>query len=74
MNENLEQFVNMMGGELFDDVHPRVQCAALGAMCVLFIGLKPDLAARYHDMIFPALLQATNVFNCPHVQACSYIL
>ena len=55
-----------------NDNHPRVQGAALIAMRVLLVDLKPDLESQYHEQIFPALLQqAGDTYNHPRIQACS---
>ncbi|XP_078182025.1 uncharacterized protein LOC144575680 isoform X1 [Carex rostrata] len=63
MKENLEQFKNMVVQLLYDN-HPRVKWAALIAMHVILVDLKPDLEAQYRGRIFPILiLQAINTFN-----------
>ncbi|KAF3332003.1 importin-5-like protein [Carex littledalei] len=63
MKENLEQFKNKMV-QLLNDNHPRVKWAALIAMHVLLVDLKPNLEAQYRGRIFPILiLQAVNTFN-----------
>ena len=63
MKENLEQLKNMLVQLLYDN-HPRVKWAALIAMHVVLVDLKPDLEAQYRGRIFPILiLQAINTFN-----------
>ena len=61
-----------MVDKLLEDIHPRVQVAAVDVMCALLVGLKPDLHAKYHHEIVPAVLLAMKKVNWPRVQAYSY--
>ncbi|KAG2431232.1 hypothetical protein HXX76_009760 [Chlamydomonas incerta] len=64
----LEQLARMcvMG---LKDAQPHVRwaaCQALGQMCT---DLGPELQARHHAAILPALMEAMDNFNAPRVQA-----
>ncbi|KAL8159533.1 hypothetical protein V2J09_001070 [Rumex salicifolius] len=68
MVKNLEQVVNMVLSS-FQDPHPRVRWAAINAIGQLSTDLGPDLQAKFHHVVLPALAGAMDDYQNPRVQA-----
>ncbi|XP_022978077.1 importin-5-like [Cucurbita maxima] len=68
MIKNLEQVLSMVLNS-FQHPHPRVRWAAINAIGQLSTDLGPDLQAKFHHLVVPALAGAMDDFQNPRVQA-----
>ncbi|GAB2219986.1 hypothetical protein Drorol1_Dr00007627 [Drosera rotundifolia] len=68
MTNNLEKLLSMLLRS-FCDPDPRVGCAAINAVVILFGYLEPDLKLPFHSLALPALVLAMADAQNPRLQA-----